>query len=166
MEWIVYTADPSSLYSQLGGSSETYMGTECIKHRSKLLRRLGRSFRELRAHPGKMGLGRRLQPGTYRSSSAPLSSGVRYGKDCQSWLVFVQLKGTWNLLQLGTDIDTFRWFSFGEIHQETNHWTQDVFCPHFTATLSLACFLLLNILRIFVYGDVLLQHFAFDLYNY
>lgn len=106
MQWIVYTADPSSLYSQIGGSSETYMGTECIKHRSKLSRRLGRSSRELRVHPGKMGLGRRLQPGTYRSSSAPLSSGVRYRKDCQNWLVSVQLKGTWNLLQLGTDIDT------------------------------------------------------------
>lgn len=47
-----------------------------------------------------MGLGKRLQSGTYRSSSAPLNSGVRYRKDCQSWLVSVQLKGIWNLQKL------------------------------------------------------------------
>lgn len=53
-----------------------------------------------------MGLGRRFQPGTYRSSSAPPKSGVRYRKDCQNWLVSVQLKDTWNLQGLSTDIDT------------------------------------------------------------
>lgn len=98
MEWIGRTSDPSSLYSEIDSSAKTY--TAVSKRRYELSRRSRRSFRKLQPHPAKMGLGKQLQSGTYRSSSAPLNNGVHYRKDCQNGLVSVQLKGIWNLQKL------------------------------------------------------------------
>lgn len=124
--------------------------TRVYKRRSKLSRTLGRPFRELRTHPVKMGLGRRL-PGTYRSASAPLSSGVRNRKDYQNWLVFVQLKGTWNLPSVRISRKHIIGRKMGSALTVLLHYPLRI--------------LLVNtyVVGILVYDDVSLQHFAFDL---